>query len=180
MCSCNKARRPPPSAAPAAVGRPAPRTALPSVAVTVAPPPDITIPTVDTSVWGAALWRVLHTASVATKYSKQARLWRELLAALRTGIPCPECSAHYNAWHASHGIRFTITRDGIRKPVLRWVLDLHNDVNARTGSSSGAWTEKQVMDTYRDLEGARAALASLQGVIGDAAWAAATALLNSL
>jgi Erv1 / Alr family len=179
MCNCNKARRPAaaPSAAPAAVGRPAP-----SVAVTAAatPPPAITIPTVDTSVWGAALWLVLHTASVAVKDRQHVRPWRTLIDALKTGIPCPDCSAHYNAWVSRHGLRFSILRGGIREPIVRWILDLHNDVNRRTGSPSGAWSVKQVMDTYQDLAAARAALASLQGVIGDAAWAAATALLNSL
>jgi len=69
---------------------------------------------------------------------------------------------------------------GIRTPIIRWILDLHNDVNARTGSPSGAWTVKQVTDTYRDLPAAAAALASLQGIIGDGAWVAASALLNSL
>lgn len=177
MCSCNKARRPA-DGQPAGAGRPAPRiqaTALPAVVASVP-----NIPTVDTSVWGAALWRVLHTASVATASRNHIHLWRNLIAALKTGIPCPDCSAHYNAWVSHHGLRFSFIGNGIRGPIVRWVLDLHNDVNLRTGSPFGSWTVKQVMDTYRDLEGATAALASLQGIIGSSAWSAASALLNAL
>lgn len=178
MCNCNKAKRPPPSAAPAAVGRPAPQ--VQATALSVVAPLEPSIPTVDTSVWGSSLWLVLHTASVATGSRQHIQLWRNLIAALKTGIPCPDCSAHYNAWVSQHGLRFSMIGHGIRTPIIRWILDLHNDVNARTGSPSGAWTVKQVTDTYRDLPAAAAALASLQGIIGDGAWAAASALLNSL
>jgi len=177
MCSCNKARRAPvPSVAVGAVGRPAPRLALPSASPSTEP----TIPTVDTSVWGAPLWRVLHTASVATTSRDRIRLWRTLIEALKTDIPCPDCSAHYNAWVSRHGLRFSLIGNGIRGPIVRWVLDLHNDVNQRTGSPSGVWTVKQVMETYRDLAGASAALLTLQGVIGPKAYEAASALLRSL
>ena len=179
MCGCNKAKRAAasvPATAPDAGGRPAPRMAL----LSAAPPPDIPIPTVDTSVWGAALWRVLHTASVATRGRQHIQPWRNLISALKTGLPCPDCSAHYNAWVSGHGIRFSSSRDGIRIPILRWVLDLHNDVNQRTGSAFGSWTVNQVMATYQDLAGAQVALAGLQGVIGPQAYEAASALLRSL
>ena len=182
MCSCNKARRPAavPSAAPVGAGRPAPRTAILAPAAAAPEPAAADIPTVDTSVWGSLLWRVLHTASVATKTRQHAQLWRSLLSALKTGIPCPDCSAHYNAWIARHGLRFSVIRNGIRGPIVRWVLDLHNEVNRRTGSPFGSWTVKQVMDTYQDRTAASAALLALQGVIGPKAYEAATALLNSL
>ena len=100
--------------------------------------------------------------------------------ALKTGIPCPDCSAHYNAWVSRHGLRFSLVGDGIRGPIVRWILDLHNDVNRRTGSPSGVWSVKQVMETYQDLAGASAALLTLQGIIGSQAYEAATALLGSL
>lgn len=178
MCNCNKAKRAAvPAAAPAAAGRLAPRLALPSVSP---PPADPSLPTVDTSVWGATLWRVLHTASVATKKRQHIQPWRSLVNALKTGIPCPDCSAHYNAWVSRHGLRFSLVGDGIRGPIVRWILDLHNDVNRRTGSPSGVWSVKQVMETYQDLAGASAALLTLQGIIGPNVYEAATALLGSL
>ena len=108
--------------------------------------------------------------------------------ALKTGLPCPDCSMHYNAWFASHGIRFSMVGDGIRGPVVRWILALHNDVNGRLDPPVGPWTVAQVMATYSGdkaektvkVAAAVAALQSLQGVIGAEAYAAALALLNSL
>ena len=190
MCSCNKARRvapgpgPGPGPSPAVAGpkqqlRPAPRAV-----VTVAPViPDISIPTVDTSVWGAALWRILHTATVATRSRAQIVLWRNVIDALKTGLPCPECSAHYNAWVSRHGLRFSLIGDGIRGPVVRWFLELHNDVNRRNDVAGGTWTAKQVMETYGGagrVAEATATLESLRGIIGDGAWNAIAALLKSL
>jgi hypothetical protein len=92
---------------------------------------------------------------------------------------------HYNAWFASHGLRFSMVGDGIRGPVVRWILALHNDVNGRLGLQ-GPWTVAQVMATYGSGDksvktaAAVAALQGLQGVIGAEAYAAALALLNSL
>jgi hypothetical protein len=92
---------------------------------------------------------------------------------------------HYNAWFASHGIRFSIVGDGIRAPLVRWILALHNDVNGRLDPPVGPWTVAQVMATYSGekavkVAAAVAALQGLQGLIGAEAYAAALALLNSL
>ena len=159
-----------------------------AAAPVVQEPPPISIPTVDTSIWGAPLWLVLHTASVFTWSRRHIPLSRSLLVALKTGLPCPDCSMHYNAWFASHGIRFSLIGDGIRGPLVRWILALHNDVNGRLDPPVGPWTVAQVMATYSGdkaektvkVAAAVAALQSLQGVIGAEAYAAALALLNSL
>ena len=161
--------------------RPAPR----AVVTVVAPPviPDISIPTVDTSVWGAALWRILHIATVATRNRGHIVPWRNVIDALKTGLPCPECSAHYNAWVSRHGLRFSLIGDGIRGPVVRWFLELHNDVNRRNGVAGGTWTTKQVMETYGGatrVAEATVTLESLRGIIGDGAWIAIANLLKSL
>ena len=92
---------------------------------------------------------------------------------------------HYNAWFASHGIRFSMVGDGIRGPLVRWILALHNNVNGRLDPPVGPWTVTQVMATYAGdkvakVAAAVAALQGLQGLIGTEAYAAALALLNSL
>lgn len=75
--------------------------------------------------------------------------------------------------------------DGIREPVIRWFLTLHNDVNQRLPTPVGPWTIQQVMNAYGGdrttrLVIAMSALQSLQGIIGAAAYSAAMALLHSL
>jgi len=199
MCRCNSGKQA--AAAAAAAGAPAPRpvprpamrpaarmASAPVVAAAAAPAPvaiEASLPIVDTSIWGPPLWQVLHTASVFTRNRRQIDLWRALVAALKTGLPCPDCSAHYNAWTASHILRFSMVGDGIREPVIRWFLTLHNDVNQRLPTPVGPWTIQQVMNAYGGDRTARlviamSALQSLQGIIGDAAYWAAMALLHSL
>ena len=188
MCSCNRTRQPAPAGQPAPnpAARPRARGAAPAAVAAAAPvvPPPISIPTVDTSIWGAPLWLVLHTASVFTRNRTHIPLWRTLVVALKTGLPCPDCSMHYNAWFTKHVLRFSMVGDGIRGPVVRWILELHNDVNGRIGLQ-GPWTVAQVMATYGGDKSVKtaaavAALQGLQGVIGAEAYAAALALLNSL
>ena len=106
--------------------------------------------------------------------------------AMKTGLPCPDCSAHYNAWYRSHPLRYPIIGSRISLPVayrtntIRWILALHNDVNQRIGSAGGSWSVEQVIAAYGSKSEALAALTSLQGVIGPEAYAAASALVQSL
>ena len=178
MCSCNKAKR-----APRAVGASDPAAARIATFSAVSAEPEL--PTVDTSVWGALLWKVLHTASVFTSSVRQTKMMKTLLSALLTGLPCPDCSDHYNAWYRSHPLRYPIIGSRISLPVayrtntIRWILALHNDVNQRIGRG-GSWSLEQVVAANGSKEDALAALSSLQGVIGPGAYAAASALLQSL
>ena len=202
MCSCTRGRGSGsggglgPSVAKNPAIRPAARMAAaagPGAAVQQHTPvpvivPAITIPTVDTSVWGAALWKVLHTASVFSKRRDHIPLWRNLVKALKTGLPCPDCSAHYNAWISSHTINFRMFGDGISGPAVQWVLSLHNAVNGRQDPPVPSWNTKQVIAAYAGapaektarIAAATAALQSLRGIIGSGAYDAALALLESL
>jgi hypothetical protein len=201
MCNCNKAKRVAPAAVlPAATAvRPAPRTALVSLpslaslplssssgqAPLILPGSTITVEAVDTSIWGAHLWRVLHIASVFTKSRALIQPWRKLLEALKTDIPCPDCAAHYSAWYAKHGIRFSIIGNGIQGPLVRWLLDLHNDVNGRLEEPAPAWSVKQVLDAYggdRDVQIAVAQeeLRIIQDILGPTAVTALRSLLAAL
>jgi hypothetical protein len=177
MCLCNKRRVVPgPGLAPG----PAPRLQPAAVAVDV--PAVVALATVDTAVWGAALWLVLHTASVTVTDRSQIAAWQNVLEALRTGIPCPDCSAHYNDWYNSHPLKFSIVAPKrLMNPMARarrtapapvqattvgWMLDLHNNVNQRLGKPG--WSFDQVVSAYGSTAAAAAAtLQTLRGVIGD-------------
>ena len=131
------------------------------------------IPTVDTSEWGPALWNALHIAAAITQ---DVPFWQSVLAALRDDIPCPDCRSHFSGWLNAHPFRakgiLPIRRmfgGGRRSPppqIIPWLLDLHNDVNARTGKPG--WNEQQLVSTYtadKKAEG-KASLESVQGLIG--------------
>lgn len=197
MCNCNRGRGPGPSVVPKNPAlRPATRSSVITFLTPVAPGTAAApaaaavqpLATVDTSVWGAPLWKVLHTASVFTKTASQIPHWRNLVKALKTGLPCPDCSAHYNAWTDSNRIHFSMIGDGVRAPVIAWVLELHNNVNKRRDPPVAPWKVKQVIAAYEGAPAEKAAriaaavtaLQSLHGVIGPSAFDAAMALLKSL
>lgn len=93
---------------------------------------------VDPALWGPPLWRLLHTlAEIAGTDDSQAD-WAALFAALRTSLPCPECTHHYKAWFTAHP--FTVNP-------ATWVLDLHNDVNRRRGVEM-EWSHRDVSVAY--------------------------------
>lgn len=135
--------------------------------------PAYSIPTVDTSEWGPALWNALHIAAAITQ---DVPFWQSVLAALRDDIPCPDCRSHFSGWLSAHPFRvkgiLPIRRmfgGGRRSPppqIIPWLLDLHNDVNARTGKPG--WNEQQLLSTYtadKKADG-KASLESIQGLIG--------------
>lgn len=138
------------------------------------------LPTVDASIWGPPLWKVLHIAAQATVSMGMRSQWSAILNALLTGLPCPECTYHYVEWFQTHPLRFGLIPTRYSRQVVIWLLNLHNAINARTGGSS--WTVSHVEAVYggNRLQEAKEALATLQGVIGQPAWDALHSLLMSL
>lgn len=177
MCNCMKNRVAAP--APAAAPRSAPINIQQIRARAISEPPPNPV---DTSVWGANLWRVLHIAAHLSKSRNSIPLWRKVLEALRTGLPCPDCSAHYNAWYRAHPLKYSLIPIGGKGPIIHWILNLHNAVNERTGKAK--WTIEQAKEEHGApglIEAAKHILAnSLNGVIGSSAYSALDALLRAL
>lgn len=178
MCGCNKKR---------AIAAPAPAPIR---------RPVVALPSADTSVWGAHLWKVLHFAARSAPGREKA--FAHILETLRRGIPCPECSGHYNAWINGHPVEMTTverhSRSGRSFPFARsvavrttswpmfshWLLDLHNAVNVRKGVAT--WDMQQLNAVYRDMPPAdvRASMESLRGVVGVEAFSAIQSLLRAI
>ena len=113
---------------------------------------------IDPVIWGPSLWKVLHTMAVKAAGDES---WPAVLDALRAALPCPECSYHYNAW----GKRFPVTRS---IDIGEWLLNLHNDVNRRTRRQP--WTAAMISDTYSKVTSLDAAMAMLNGKLGESAY----------
>jgi len=164
MCGCNKNK------APVLLERLlAPVPGQPPVA-----PP---IPTVDTSIWGASMWKVLHIAAL---YNEKLSQWRVILQSLLTDLPCPDCRAHYAEWYNSHPLKSGLIPRRFRRQVIIWLFDLHNAINLRTGRP--VWTIAQLDAAYSidQLQDAKNTLDTLQGIIGQSAWNALHYLLHRL
>ena len=195
MCGCNKNRAARSTDNPATKSLPALLNRSRSTRPGIAPP--VVLATADTSIWGPSLWKVLHTASALSKSNTQMESLAVVLGALRTGIPCSECSAHYNQWYDAHPLK-TVTYSGKRSAtkvfriirtttttstttwnsLVAWILDLHNNVNTR--KSQPTWTVEQVVAAYGSLADAIEASNVLRGVIGGEAHSAIMSMLNAL
>jgi hypothetical protein len=145
---------------------PVPRSAPQPVVVPVAP---TELAIVDPALWGPHLWRFLHIASERSVVADTRKwAWDALFAAMQTGLPCPECTEHYNTWVAT--MPFDVTgASGLRDSVRGWVQGLHNAVNLRR--EVPVWTPEEVTAAYAGLgfAEARAALAAA-GAAGVGSW----------
>ena len=171
MCGCNKAK----AAATAAARKANPATAVAAPAAVVTH-----LETVDTSVWGAPLWKILHIAAQRSNARNSVPAWRAVLDAMKTGLPCPDCSAHYNAWYRSHPLRIGLMPNMFQGAIVRWLLDLHNDVNRRT--EKAMWNTHQMAAKYggEKVATAKALADSLSGILGSNLSGALNALLRTL
>ncbi len=142
-------------------------------------PIDVGLPIVDPAIWGPHLWRFLHvTAALPAPRLRGRDKWRAVLEALRVSLPCPECTGHYQAWHRAHPFRAMLGGTAVRRAAMRWVLDLHNDVNRRRGIP--VWSPAQMEASVAGLTvaDARAALeAAIAAGVGSGLRGAAEVLL---
>lgn len=86
-----------------------------------------------TSVWGPSAWRFLHAVTFAypeEPNADQQQAALELFHSLRFMIPCGDCCGHYCS-----EIRSSPPQVKSRDALSRWLVDLHNRVNARLGKS---------------------------------------------
>jgi|LauGreSBDMM110SN_4_FD.fasta_scaffold06516_2 hypothetical protein len=136
MCGCNKG------------GNPRVRTHAQGRVVQgrVAPPPPVVNPrqvarlrgrgfqvvaptyNADTAVWGASLWRILHTTAEFSDKPSVVSLWNTLLHLLVAYIPCDQCREHFSGYLQNNPVDVSD-----RGALSLWFFTLHNDVNGRLG-----------------------------------------------
>lgn len=107
--------------------------------------------------WGPCAWRFLHAISFAyAPDSPRVRLrMYELLRALPYVLPCKQCAKHYEEYTNAtlKGPDSAVLRS--QDSLSRWVCELHNNVNARTGKQT--WDYEEVRALYLPPERACAA-----------------------
>jgi len=121
---------------------------------------------VDPTVWGPGLWRVLHTASVVATGADLV----SLPGVLADSLPCSVCTMHYRAWLAGHPVSPSTD-------FVQWFVDLHNNVNNRNGKAG--WSVDAVRTTYGDRGVALAVLESVAGYLNGSAVALLRQILAS-
>ena len=175
MCNCRKNRDA--AAVPPALPRqtqPTSRQRPQPLSRQVQPPPPAEPEPIDPALWGPQLWFILHTLAELSATTSTFARWTRLLELLKSGLRCPECQGHFNAWVDAHPFPAAGTRDQRVAAARQWVLALHNTVNERRGVP--VWEEAAVVATYgvgdRALarRTARARLAEIRERLGDRAW----------
>ena len=166
--------------------KPIQRRFNPSISTTPAVVPVESFPdNADTSLWGPALWSVLHISAHFTGSSKHISPWKAVIAALRSGIPCENCRNHFISWHNSNPLRFSFLFRNIHLHIVSWVLRLHNHANSNTGSG-GSWNIAQSTNLWSlggrstRLSEASVSLESIRNIISDPLFTALQTLLQIL
>lgn len=167
MCNCGGGAR---RRAVAAGGRAVrPGRGVPTPRAVAPPPPPAPrlfngMAITEPAVWGPSLWKILHGLAEYGAGVVSLADWRSLLVALRTSLPCPDCTNHYTRWYQRHSLPRIET-------VREWLLNLHNDVNRR--KRVGIWSTAQLsahysaLDPVAEKQQMRTALDLLRGVIGE-------------
>ena len=97
-------------------------------------------------VWGPALWSLFHSlaakagkknglrAGVSVE-SEEKRLWRSMMLAFRSTIPCPACQKHYNEYLITHPLAPVLDgKQGDWGSQLRaWFYAFHTAVRSSKG-----------------------------------------------
>jgi len=108
-------------------------------------------------VWGPALWSLFH--SLAAKSGKrnevragvsieaeEKRIWRSMMLAFRSTIPCPACQKHYNEYLLSHPLAPILEVKGSDwgSRLRIWFYAFHNAVRGSKGQPLD-FTEEQLV-----------------------------------
>lgn len=99
------------------------------------------------SAWGPHLWYYLHSCSFnypdhpSDEKKNNMKNW---LRSLYATMPCPSCSQHYKSYMDEADLdKICSSRDNL----FKFIVDLHNKVNARTGKKEISYD--QAYDMYK-------------------------------
>lgn len=94
---------------------------------------------IDPSKWGPSFWSTLHWTAAgysAFPSSDEKRAFRQFFEILRSTLPCTDCRKHFTEVLQQHPIDEALVSG---KALRKWVVDVHNVINERTGSKV-RWT----------------------------------------
>lgn len=99
------------------------------------------------NIWGNHAWFLLHSLSL--NYPKNPnendkRNMKQFLSSLAELLPCSVCKKHFR-----RNIRENPPDLESRSGLFKWMVDVHNEVNGRTGKKT--WTYQQVLDHYNKI-----------------------------
>lgn len=100
------------------------------------------------SIWGPHGWKFMHYVSLGypnNPSEEDKRKYKSFYTSLQHILPCAKCSHNY-----SHNlIKYPIDNHlSSRDSLVRWVIDIHNQVNNETGKKE--YTYEEALSLYTD------------------------------
>lgn len=92
-------------------------------------------------IWGSFYWSFIHRCTLRNMTRPQLDAFRSFLIHIIGVLPCPACRYHANRYLVTHPIaQFSTTQEA-----FEYSVDLHNEVNARSGKRSIGYTEARTL-----------------------------------
>ena len=101
----------------------------------------------DPTAWGPPLWLDLHTRSFDYPECPSVRQRLEEAHFFRTldqQIPCKICRGHYRDYLSKHPVQYHVDS---QEDISKWLVNLHNEINVRTGKKIVSYDEAEKMYT---------------------------------
>ena len=101
------------------------------------------------NVWGPSAWTFLHTITYnypENPTDNDKKNYHNFFMNLQHVLPCKKCQAHYTENIQKYDLNNSLDN---RDDLVKWLIDLHNDVNRDNGKR--VWSYSEVYNKYDNL-----------------------------
>ena len=101
------------------------------------------------NIWGPPAWTFLHTVTYnypENPTDDDKRNFYNFFMSLQHVLPCNKCKAHYQQNIQKYDLSESLDS---RENLVKWLIDLHNDVNRDNGKP--VWSYSEVYNKYREM-----------------------------
>ena len=101
------------------------------------------------NIWGPPAWTFLHTVTYnypENPTEDDKRNFYNFFDSLQNVLPCEKCKEHYKQNIQKYDLKNSL---GSREDLVKWLIDLHNDVNRDNGKP--VWSYSEVYNKYGEM-----------------------------
>ena len=101
------------------------------------------------NIWGPPAWTFLHTVTYnypENPTEDDKRNFYNFFDSLQHVLPCEKCKAHYKQNIKKYDLKNNL---GSRQELVKWLIDLHNDINKDNGKP--VWSYSEVYNKYQNM-----------------------------
>lgn len=101
------------------------------------------------NIWGPPAWTFLHTVTYnypENPTEDDKRNFYNFFMNLQHVLPCEKCKAHYKQNIKKYDLKNNL---GSRQELVKWLIDLHNDINRDNGKP--VWSYSEVYNKYQNM-----------------------------